>query len=327
MINSYNSPWASRHQIEWQTWKTQGTPPSCRNCHTSVLYSRFLVYFGGKEGDGRKRLVNDLHVFDIEQKQWLADLQVINEPPEARLGHTFELVDDIAIVYGGWNSSRVLSDCHILDFSLGMQRPKWFAVETQGVAPRRQFHTANTIDGRMFVFGGGDGKIWLNDLHCLHLKTLEWSVCATNGISPIGRLQHSTVTVGKKLIVFGGEPDRRRQLNDLHVLDTETMTWSQAECIGGCPAPTPRVSTTSVVNNSTIYFFGGYDGTTWLNDIHAFDTVHSQWVNPHVLLDGVPKPRCRHTSNIYKGNMLVFGGNDSDCSFNDLAVLRIERNP
>ena len=33
---------------------------------------------------------------------------------------------------------------------------------------------------------------------------------ATYGNTPIGRLQHTTVLVGSKLFVFGGEPDRHR---------------------------------------------------------------------------------------------------------------------
>ena len=34
-----------------------------------------------------------------------------------------------------------------------------------------------------------------------------------------------------------------------------------------------------------------------------------------------PRPRCRHTSVIYKSNMYVFGGNDNEKSFNDMYVL------
>jgi len=53
----------------------------------------------------------------------------------------------------------------------------------------RQFHTASIIDNLMFVFGGGDGKYWLNDLLIFDLVNLEWSTAVqTNGIAPAGRL-------------------------------------------------------------------------------------------------------------------------------------------
>jgi hypothetical protein len=32
----------------------------------------------------------------------------------------------------------------------------------------------------------------------------------TTGQSPTGRLQHSSVTYGRKIYIFGGEPDRLR---------------------------------------------------------------------------------------------------------------------
>lgn len=35
--------------------------------------------------------------------------------------------------------------------------------------------------------------------------------------------------VGSKLIMFGGEDKQRRLLNDVYVLDLETMIWNAAE--------------------------------------------------------------------------------------------------
>ena len=45
----------------------------------------------------------------------------------------------------------------------------------RGEAPMRQFHTASVIDNQMYVFGGGDGKSWLNNLLIFDLNNLEWS--------------------------------------------------------------------------------------------------------------------------------------------------------
>ena len=81
----------------------------------------------------------------------------------------------------------------------------------RGEAPMRQFHTANVIDNLMYVFGGGDGKYWLNDLLIFELNKLEWSgPVQTQGIAPVGRLQHSAITFEKKIYIFGGEPDQYR---------------------------------------------------------------------------------------------------------------------
>lgn len=128
----------------------------------------------------------------------------------------------------------------------------------------------------MFVFGGGDGKSWLNNLMVLDLVNLEWSgPIVTNGISPAGRLQHSAINYDKRIYIFGGEPDQFRQLNDIIYLDTSTLTWVKPEVSG--EEPNARVSTTGCLVDSKIYYFGGYDGFQWLNDVHVFDIESNSW--------------------------------------------------
>ena len=169
----------------------------------------------------------------------------------------------------------------------------------KGEAPMRQFHTASIIDNLMFVFGGGDGKFWLNDLLIFDLMNLEWSTAVeTNGVAPAGRLQHSAITFDKKIFVFGGEPDQYRQLNDIFFLDTTTLTWVHPQVTG--TEPSARVSTTGCLVDSKIYYFGGYDGVHWMNDVHVFDVETNHWEKVSTS-DYRPRPRCRHTANIVKG--------------------------
>jgi len=309
-----------RTEWQWERVVARGRQPSCRNCHTATLFQNYMVIFGGKEGEGRKRLVNDLHILDLDTTEWLPSFDTPNPAPDPRMGHSALLVGSRILIYGGWNGTRVLFDCYQLDLSHGVSEPTWSELRTCGEAPRRQFHTANCVKGKMLVFGGGDGKSWLNDLYALDLQSLEWTKISTRGLAPVGRLQHVTITVCNSLYVFGGEPGRQRQLNDLHILDTATMEWTEvaASCL---PAPTPRVSTTSCTVGRTIYFFGGYDGSQWLCDIQAFDTAQQEWIPVSVCKEGSPDPRCRHTSLFYKGKMVIFGGNDCDRSFNDLFAL------
>ena len=173
----------------------------------------------------------------------------------------------------------------------------------------------------MFVFGGGDGKYWLNDLLIFDLVNLEWSgPVQTQGIAPVGRLQHSAITFEKKIFIFGGEPDQYRQLNDIFYLDTATLTWVKPQ-VGGTE-PSARVSTTGCLIDSKIYYFGGYDGVHWMNDVHVFDIDSNHWEKVQTS-DYRPRPRCRHTANIVKGQLYVFGGNDCELSFNDIWMLYI----
>ena len=144
------------------------------------------------------------------------------------MGHSSQVWNGSQIIiYGGWNGFQVLSDVIFIDLKKGVDKLSFNIPSIiRGEAPMRQFHTASIIDNQMYVFGGGDGKFWLNDLLILDLVGLEWSgPVTTQGIAPVGRLQHSAITFDKKIYIFGGEPDQLRQLNDIFYLDTEILTW------------------------------------------------------------------------------------------------------
>lgn len=55
---------------------------------------------------------------------------------------------------------------------------------------------------------------------------MAWTRLQVNGAPPPPRWGHTAAVIGEKLIVFGGH-NGSRMLNDLHVLDTSCMTWTQ----------------------------------------------------------------------------------------------------
>jgi len=129
------------------------------------------------------------------------------------MGHSSQVWNGSQIIiYGGWNGFQVLSDVIFIDLKKGVDKLSFNIPSIiRGEAPMRQFHTSSIIENQMFVFGGGDGKFWLNDLLILDLNGLEWTgPVPTQVISPVGRLQHSAITFDKKIYIFGGEPDQLR---------------------------------------------------------------------------------------------------------------------
>ena len=129
------------------------------------------------------------------------------------MGHSSQVWNGSQIIiYGGWNGFQVLSDVIFIDLKKGVDKLTFnIPAIIQGEAPMRQFHTSSIIENQMFVFGGGDGKSWLNDLLILDLNNLEWSgPVKTLGDAPAGRLQHSAITFDKRIYIFGGEPDQLR---------------------------------------------------------------------------------------------------------------------
>jgi N-acetylneuraminic acid mutarotase len=60
------------------------------------------------------------------------------------------------------------------------------------------------------------------------LDTMTWIQPRVSGVAPLARNAQTMTVVGTKLFLFGGHSGNKH-LRDLHILDTETMTWSQPE--------------------------------------------------------------------------------------------------
>ena len=97
------------------------------------------------------------------------------------------------------------------------------------------------IRDRIYVFGGtwtddDDSTIYMNDLHVLDVTCFAWSRPAWCGTAPIEREGHTASVVGDRVYVFGGtwvdDDSNSVYLNDLHVLDADTVTWAQPATSG-----------------------------------------------------------------------------------------------
>lgn len=52
-----------------------------------------------------------------------------------------------------------------------------------------------------------------------------------NNLFQVSRGGQSVTLVGTSLVIFGGQDAKRSLLNDLHILDLETMTWDEFDAV------------------------------------------------------------------------------------------------
>ena len=142
------------------------------------------------------------------------------------------------VIIGGWLGTGPLaaSDVHILDVAAGGRQLRWYQPEVKGVPPGRcNMHSADYVKHRreVYVFRGGNGREYLNDLHALNVDTLVWTEVQTTGQVPQPRANHSSAMLEEtgELCLFGGWNGRER-LNDIHILNTYTSTWTRPH-VGG----------------------------------------------------------------------------------------------
>lgn len=166
-------------------------------------------------------------------------------PPPGRNGHSATLAadDDDAehakiVIIGGWLGTGPLaaSDMHVLDVSAGGKHLRWYQPAVKGTPPGPcNMHSADYVKQlrEIYVFRGGNGREYLNDLHALNVDTLTWRKVETNGEKPQPRANHSSAILEEtcELCLFGGWNGGER-LNDIHILNIETSMWTRPR-VGG----------------------------------------------------------------------------------------------
>jgi Galactose oxidase, central domain/Kelch motif len=151
------------------------------------------------------------------------------------------------------------------DSQNGQDNTGWSIVNTfpETVPPcPRSLHSAVIWNDSLYIFGGYNGHVRVNDFHAYSFGTRRWSPvlpAAHSGMPPSPRDRHVSVVHGNTLYIFGGF-DGTSRTNDFYGFDFSSMTWREIVPRTGRP-PSERHSHASVVHGNSMYVFGGYDGS------------------------------------------------------------------
>ena len=71
---------------------------------------------------------------------------------------------------------------------------------------QRTDHTVVLWDGRIFIYGGYDGKKRFGDMYkcCIKNYKYKWKEIVSEGIQPLNRFGHSAVVFQNSMFIFGG---------------------------------------------------------------------------------------------------------------------------
>ncbi|KAF2548073.1 hypothetical protein F2Q70_00023959 [Brassica cretica] len=209
--------------------------------------------------------------------QWTAP-QTSGQRPKARYEHGTAVIQDKMYIYGGNHNGRYLGDLHVLD----LKSWTWSRVETKVATESEETsptfllspcagHSLIPWDNKLLSIGGHTKdhsesmQVKVFDTH-----TYTWSMLKTYGKPPVSRGGQSVTVVGKTLVIFGGQDAKRSLLNDLHVLDLETMTWDEIDALG--VSPSPRSDHAAAVHAERyLLIFGGGSHATCFDDLHVLD--------------------------------------------------------
>lgn len=178
---------------------------------------------------------------------------------------------------------------------LNLNTMVWDSLLPKGQGPGpRDSHTAVSISNKMVVFGGTNGSKKVNDVHILDFVTKEWIQPKCNGTPPSPRESHSATLVGnEKLVIFGGSGEgEANYLNDVHILDLKTMTWT-SPVVKGDHIPVPRDSHSAVAIGNKLFVYGGDCGDRYHGDVDVLDMDSMTW------------SRVCHSSFFFPGSVFI----------------------
>ncbi|XP_048605271.1 acyl-CoA-binding domain-containing protein 4-like isoform X1 [Brassica napus] len=276
-----------------------------------------------QDKDVISEVTNSVSVYN----QWTAP-QTSGQRPKARYEHGAAVIQDKMYIYGGNHNGRYLGDLHALDF----KNWTWSRVETKVATESEETsptllspcagHTLIPWDNRLLSVGGHNKdpsesmQVKVFDTH-----TCTWSMLKTYGKPPVSRGGQSVTIVGKTLVIFGGQDAKRSLLNDLYVLDLETMTWDEIDAIG--VSPSPRSDHAAAVHAERyLLIFGGGSHATCFGDLHVLDLQTMEWSRP-AQQGEAPTPRSGHAGVTIGENWFIVGGGDNKSGASESVVLNM----
>ncbi|MCX5726889.1 MAG: hypothetical protein NT030_06950, partial [Candidatus Saganbacteria bacterium] len=161
---------------------------------------------------------------------------------------------------------------------------------------------------KLYIFGGRNNTTFYNDLRSYNPVSKIWSTLSQTE-APSVRAGHTAIWDNSKerMLVFGGY-DGANYFNSLYAVDLTAVTSATWAEIITSPCPPKRQGHSAVwdATNKKMYIYGGYDGTTYLNDLWCFDATNDTWQQ----LNSSSSGRYYHSAvwDDFNNRMLVFGG-------------------
>ncbi|KAH9570250.1 hypothetical protein CY35_02G030800 [Sphagnum magellanicum] len=263
--------------------------------------------------------------------EWVSPT-VTGRQPSARYQHAAGVVDNKMYIIGGNHNGRYLNDVQVLDLKtlewskvdkvpqspLSLQQkqsPYWF--------PPCAGHSLVRWGTKLLAVAGRSKEpVDTVIVRAFDTHTMTWTILDVYGKSPIARRGQSVTLVGSTLVMFGGEDSQRHLMDDLNILDLESLTWEAIETSG--TRPSPRADHVAAVHGDRyLFLFGGGSRSNCYNDLYVLDLESMEWSQAQTQ-GTVPSPRAGHAGATICNSFYIIGGGDNKSGISDTLVLNMD---
>lgn len=214
-----------------------------------------LVFFGGNDSTSN---LNDTWALTLSGTPAWSQLSPSGTLPAARLYHSavYDAVNDRMVIFGGNTGMGTLNDSWALSFAGG---PVWTELSPTGTPPPSLWAQSAALDAdanRLIIFGGQTFGELSNGVYALSLTgSPAWVELLPAGIPPAPRQWASMVSLGTRMLVFGGDTTGvgGGATNDTWLLSLyPTPSWRQLDV--GPLFPPARWGSCVAFDPTTFYF-------------------------------------------------------------------------
>jgi N-acetylneuraminic acid mutarotase len=361
-------------RARWSRLQARGEIPSRRSGALGTEYGGKMYVFGGYEGR-EQQYFNTIHCFDFEACEWTLVRPAGGEPARALvasntsqpatrphprtdhclIGHAGQLV-----VFGGYDGSTRFNDSWSFDLSSRRWRELATRQRPEDKPSRRFGHSGVVFGGRLWAFGGWDGRDTLDCVWSLDLATEVWSsldtlraqrslavalpasVVAATAAScerecepprRAGNANKRTRTAyelrggGENSSAFANviaAPAPLEQEHEGQACGAATSAAATAAAAAELAAkPCNRYRHSCVVQGGAMVVFGGVDKDhKRFNDLHRFNFDSLTWQLVSVA-GQTPTARTFHRAVALGGKMYIMGGYDGQERLNDMCYVHL----
>lgn len=268
---------------QWVAPPLSSRPPTVRYEHAAEVVQGKMYVIGGNYNG---RYLNDIQVLDLKTLRWskIEPRMDLGSPSSAEAASQAILPPCAGHSLVRWGTKLLALGGHTKDSSdtvtvraFDTEIHTWFILKSYGKPPlARGGQSVNLVGSTLVMFGGEDSKRHLlNDFHILDLETMTWDAIEAVGTPPAPRSDHTAaVHLDRYLLVFGGG-SHSTCFNDLHVLDLQTMEWSQPQLQGHLL--TPRAGHAGVTIGENWYIVGGGDNKSGVSETLVLNMSKLVW--------------------------------------------------
>lgn len=298
-----------------------------------------LLAHGGYSLNG---LLDDLVMFNFSTNNWTV-IQVNEDKPSARSGHSSVVYKNSLIIYGGVLANESLSN-ELWCFN-NLSLSKWTLLSKDPNIPGLEGHTATLVGSIVYIFGGRiDGDLVSSQMLAFNLSSNQWLhlPLPTYAKEFDLRLHSHTACYYEQfhaIIVFGGFHltsirEITHPTNQMLMYDIASNAWTRLRSIGS-NLPPPIALHTAVIAGDYMIIHGGWieTGTKCGTSkrLYFYNLKCHTWVSEKVLTSGhTPNSTAafRYSHSAVKKDkqtLLFLGGYDRINVLGDLISYKVPK--